>query len=314
MYQKLFLIHAKFLTSGQDNSLSKESVSKYKKIVIIGAPRSGTNMLRDILTKFDGVGTWPCDEINYIWRHGNVLLKTDEFSRENTSLRIKNYINYAFSNLAKKNKLDFVVEKTCANSLRVQFVDEVLPDAIYIYIVRDGVDVVGSASLRWKAAIDWPYIMKKVYFVPFTDLPYYALRYLTNQVFRLFSKGNRLAFWGPLFHEQDLALSQYSLDEVCALQWKRCVDLSDEAFSDFQASKVIKVKYEKFVNNPFNEVSRILQHVGIPFSVDDIVQATSNISAHSIGKGRKNLNSQQLEKVNALVFDTLSKHGYMSTL
>ena len=101
------MIHSTFLASGQDNSLSKETVSEYKKIVIIGAPRSGTNLLRDVLTKFDGVGTWPCDEINYIWRHGNVLVKTDEFSRENATQRIKNYINYAFSNLARKNKLEF---------------------------------------------------------------------------------------------------------------------------------------------------------------------------------------------------------------
>jgi len=34
-------------------------------IIIVGAPRSGTNMLRDVLTSFDGVCTWPCDEINY---------------------------------------------------------------------------------------------------------------------------------------------------------------------------------------------------------------------------------------------------------
>ena len=289
-------------------------MSEYKKIVIIGAPRSGTNMLRDVLTKFDGVGTWPCDEINYIWRHGNVLVKTDEFSREIATQRIKNYINYAFSNLARKNKLEFVVEKTCANSLRVQFVDEVIPDATYIYIVRDGVDVVGSASLRWKARVDWPYIVKKINYVPFPDLPFYALRYLANQAFRLFSKENRLLFWGPRFHDQDWALSQYSLEEVCALQWKRCVDLSDKAFSDFQASKVIKVKYEKFVKNPFKEVSKILQHVGIPFNGEDIEQATSNISDCSIGKGRNSLNSQQIEKINAFVIDTLSKHGYMSTL
>ena len=43
-------------------------------VVIIGAARSGTNMLRDVLVKLPGVGTWPCDEINYIWRHGNALL------------------------------------------------------------------------------------------------------------------------------------------------------------------------------------------------------------------------------------------------
>ena len=51
-------------------------------VVIIGAPRSGTNMLRDILSTFEGVATWPCDEINYIWRHGNMSYPSDEIPRE----------------------------------------------------------------------------------------------------------------------------------------------------------------------------------------------------------------------------------------
>ena len=37
-----------------------------KPVVIIGAPRSGTNMLRDVLCDWPGVVTWPCDEINLI--------------------------------------------------------------------------------------------------------------------------------------------------------------------------------------------------------------------------------------------------------
>ena len=54
-------------------------------IVLVGAPRSGTNMLRDVLTALDGIGTWPCDEINYIWRHGNVRYPSDELPRENAT-------------------------------------------------------------------------------------------------------------------------------------------------------------------------------------------------------------------------------------
>ena len=70
----------------------------YKKLIIIGAPRSGTNMLRDLLCSIDGVGTWPCDEINYIWRHGNLKENTDEFKSHHASEKaiatlIKNLIN-----------------------------------------------------------------------------------------------------------------------------------------------------------------------------------------------------------------------------
>ena len=70
-------------------------------ILIIGAPRSGTNMLRDILTTFDGVSTWPCDEINYIWRHGNVLYPSDEIPIDRATPDVKKYINKCFNKIRK---------------------------------------------------------------------------------------------------------------------------------------------------------------------------------------------------------------------
>ena len=73
----------------------------YQPLIIIGAPRSGTNMLRDLLTELPGVGTWPCDEINYIWRHGNVQYPSDEFIPHMATPRIRKYIRKQFDRSAK---------------------------------------------------------------------------------------------------------------------------------------------------------------------------------------------------------------------
>jgi len=59
---------------------SKEN--NLKPIIIIGAARSGTNILRDTLTQLPSITTWSCDEINYIWRHGNINYPSDEFPVE----------------------------------------------------------------------------------------------------------------------------------------------------------------------------------------------------------------------------------------
>jgi len=131
-------------------------------VVIIGAPRSGTNMLRDLLCSVDGVATWPCDEINYIWRHGNLRYPSDAFSPDMVNPRIQQYIRGQFSWVAKKYGARIVVEKTCANSLRVDFVERVLSQPKYIFIARDGVDVVCSAMRRWRAKLDLPYVLRKV--------------------------------------------------------------------------------------------------------------------------------------------------------
>ena len=105
-------------------------------IVIIGAPRSGTNMLRDILTSLDGICTWPCDEINYIWRHEIwYILPIFEIPATKVTTSIKKFINSCFDDIRDQYKSDIVVEKTCANSLRVPFVDKVSARCkVYFYI------------------------------------------------------------------------------------------------------------------------------------------------------------------------------------
>lgn len=283
---------------------------EYQPIIIIGAPRSGTNMLRDVLCEFQGVGTWPCDEINYIWRHGNIHSETDEFTTEMARSEVKKFIRKEFDQFAKKEGLEFLIEKTCANSLRVPFVDQIIPEAKYIFIVRDGVDAVGSATLRWKAKLDIPYILKKVRYVPWTDLPFYGFRYIGSRIYKFFSKEKRLSFWGPQFNGLNEALEKYSLEEVCALQWQRCVDLSERAFENMPDDRVVRVKYEDFVTNPVTELSRILEELNIPFDSETVEKSVLSISSKSIGKGRQALSSEQFDKVNSLISDTLNKFGY----
>ena len=54
-------------------------------LIIIGAGRSGTNALRDALTSLPGFKTWPCDEINAIWRFVNYSVPYDEFIVEHAT-------------------------------------------------------------------------------------------------------------------------------------------------------------------------------------------------------------------------------------
>ena len=288
----------------------KAKVRSFQSIVIIGAPRSGTNMLRDILCQFDKVSTWPCDEINYIWRHGNLSHPSDELPEKLATSSIKNYIRRRFNWVAEKNKASFVVEKTCANSLRVPFVDEVIRDAKYIYIVRDGLDVIGSARLRWTAKLDVPYIFRKMRFVPLLDLPYYALRYLRSRVYRLLSSDNRLEFWGPSLKGMDLLLKKYNLNEICALQWKKCVDYSDLAFSKIPDNKVYKLRYEDFVESPVQELIKIIDFIGLNVPDSTIKDSVKSVSSKSVGKGREKLTSVDKDSLMKIIDDTMVKHGY----
>lgn len=280
-------------------------------VIIVGAPRSGTNMLRDVLTSFDSVATWPCDEINYIWRHGNVRYPSDEIPAQRATPTIKNYIRQCFSGIRGKYNAGVVVEKTCANSLRVPFVDAIMPDAKYVFIYRDGIDATGSAKERWTAKLDIPYILEKVRFVPKTDLPYYGLRYFWARLYRFISREKRLAFWGPALDGMPEILQKHTLNEVCALQWQRCVDKSEEAFSAMPSDKVIRVRYEDFVREPTQELTRILQFIGKDVEPQEIAMAVKGVSPRSLGKGRKALGEEEVANLESLVGQTLKRYDYL---
>ena len=144
----------------------------HNKVIIIGAARSGTNMLRDALVKFQSCDTWDCDEINYIWRYGNRNYPNDELTSNDANAKAISYINRAFDRCAKQKECEYLVEKTCANSLRVSFVDKVVENALFLNIVRDCSDVVSSAFDRWTANVDAGYLAKKAKHVPLGDLPF----------------------------------------------------------------------------------------------------------------------------------------------
>jgi len=283
---------------------------EFQPVIIIGAPRSGTNMLRDMLVELSGVGTWPCDEINYIWRHGNVCHSSDQFTQEMATPKEQEYIRSQFGKLVYTKNLDTVIEKTCANSLRVSFVDKILPEAKYIFIVRDGMDVVGSALQRWTASLDINYVLQKARYVPPMDLPYYMLRYMAHRMYRLISRDNRLALWGPVMDNTDELLKRYNLTEVCALQWKACVNQAEHNLTRLAPEKVITIKYEEFVRDPVTEFSRLADFLNkdVPDTVNDYLR--SNIKLDSIGKGRKILGEAGVKKLHPLIASTMDRYNY----
>lgn len=279
----------------------------YKKLIIIGAARSGTNMLRDVLTKKKEFSTWPCDEINYIWRYGNKHVSHDELNESHIDEKNKKYINNAFDKINKKYKTEYTVEKTCANSLRVNFVENILHKPLYINIVRDPVDVVASAKKRWKAELDIPYILKKARYVPVKDLPYYGFRYIKNRINKLFNNDDTLSYWGPQLKGMNDIISKSSIEEICAYQWEASVRKSYEDLKNIDKNRVYKIRYIDFVRNPDEELKKLFDFYNINYSENEIAKLTQDVHPGSLGKGYKQLEEKEIEKVKKITEKTYKK-------
>ena len=168
----------------------------------------------------------------------------------------------------------------------------------------------GSALECWQASLDIPYIFKKAKYVPPADLPYYATRYLWNHLYRFVSREKRLAFWGPALDGMDVLLEKYSLTEICALQWKRCVDNAERDFLQIPADRIVRVSYEEFVHNPVIEFEKIANFIGREATEDIREHLKKNVRPDSVGKGRKALGAEQIASLRPLISDTLVRYGY----
>lgn len=290
-------------------------------LVIIGAPRSGTNMLRDILTGVPGFATWPCDEINMVWRHGNRGHPSDELRSGHASPAVRTYVRRQFDKIRRKSGAEVVVEKTCANSLRVPFVRRCLPNARFLFITRDGVDAAASAVSRWDAPLDVRYTAAKARFVPPTDLPYYGARFIAARlrpdqgdgrsepaVSRRGAANVPVRWWGPQTEDWRELATGRPLGEICMIQWQRCVEASMKALSQLPTEQVLHLSYEAFVAQPQAGLRDILTFIGRPGAFDP--GAVASVSTTSVGKGRERLSVAERARLVALGSKTLRALGY----
>lgn len=287
---------------------------EFTPLVIVGAARSGTNALRDALTMLSGFSTWPCDEINPIWRHGNLDWPNDEIPSERATEHVSRSIRRSFQEIWLLNgRTRFVVEKTCANSLRVPFVNRVLPEARYIFIVRNGYDVIASARKRWKGELEvngLRYYLAKARFAPKLDLPRYAFSAVCNRIAMRFGRQRHFSSWGPQFSGLE-ELQDVSLEEIVARQWAACVTSSDKAFSRIGKDKVLVLKYERFASCPAVELTKILEWLNFPVSPLEISAAASTVRHTSIGKGEA-IASSFPEDLGHILEQPMLTHGYLN--
>lgn len=193
-------------------------------IIVVGAGRSGTTMLRDVLGQNPAVAS--CDfELNYLWRSGHATLAHDFLSPgEHLTPHIAHRIRAGLERERRRKDRRRVLDKTVANVVRLGYVHAVLPDARIVHIVRDGRAVVASAMKRWRASETPGYYAAKLATVPWRDVVAYGARFVARAVQTQWRGRDYRQSWGPRFPGIDDAVRRYSLARVCAMQWRLSVE------------------------------------------------------------------------------------------
>lgn len=265
-------------------------IYKINPIIILGAPRSGTNMLRDLICQYPKFTTWNCDEINPIWKYKNYN-KSDELKVDDLNKNIDSFIKNEFYKISNRNQLN-VVEKTCANTLRPSFINSIFPNAKFLFIYRNGYDCVVSAKKKKQKRFDLKYQMKKIKYSPFLSYPFLLKEKLFTNV------------WGPKYDgiENDI-VNKHEL-EVVSKQWMKCNIITDKFLSTISKSNYIKINYDAFVSNPKLGLTDLINFLEIPsskiktFNIKHIFKTSIGNSKNFLNEEEKFLISKYIDELN----------------
>ena len=195
-----------------------------KPIIIVGAPRSGTTILSLILKQHPHLAF--LDEPRLIWRYGNDR-KSDMLTRDNATPAVCAHIRSEFAAAVRAADRPRLLEKTPANSLRLEFVDRVFPDCKIIHITRGGVESVLSIRRFWTqhaTGVRPAKLRQRLREVGLRRAPFYAAELLRRTLSSRVPGMVKKPVWGPRIPGIDALLRDLDLLDVCSLQWRTCVE------------------------------------------------------------------------------------------
>lgn len=216
-------------------------------IVVIGAPRTGTSILGWILARHREVAF--CNEPRLVWRYGNDR-KSDMLRPEDARPAVRSYIRAWLAAYVRESGGRRLVEKTPANSLRMGFVDHVLPDARFVHVLRNPVDAVLSIQHYWSRFAGGVghrllrrRLLRRLREMDPRQISHYALEFSRRLLPR------RLAgpqVWGPRFPGVEAMLRELDLVEVCAMQWRLCVEAACRYGRTLPPERYLECRLESF--------------------------------------------------------------------
>ncbi len=275
-------------------------------VVIVGAARSGTKILRDTLAAATGGGVVPYD-IGFVWRVGQSP-PDDVLDPATATPRRRRFITGYLERYAA-GEPRAVIEKTVGNTLRVPFVSAVLPGAAYVHLLRDGVDVAESTMRQWSAPADARYLRDKVRHFPLRLAPTYGRAYALSLLRRRLKADARVASWGPRYPGIDRDLRDAGLLTVCARQWRASVTTARRDFADL-GLPVLEVRYEDLVARPAAVLSDVADFCDLPSDVGSLEAASRRIVPGRSGVGAASLEASELSALDTEIGDLLEELGY----
>lgn len=288
------------------------NLSLDRPVVILGAPRCGTSILGRLLQAHpDFVHA---REPRLVWRYGNDGY-SDQLLAHQATPRIISHIKHYFAKLILKESGTRLLEKTPSNSLRVQFVDRVFPDAIYVHITRNGFDAVPSIHSFWlnnssgiinsRIGDGRSILLQRLNEMSVRQAPYYTKEFIHRALFKGAGKSSRL--WGPRLPGLAEMVRDMSILEVSAMQWRQCTELACHDGRLIGQERYMEIRLEEL---NLSKLEAILEHAGL--TMHSAVEEAYNkeFDNQASQKRRNELSDADRTSLRRIISPTMKWLGY----
>jgi len=232
----------------------KKSKKEFSPVFIIGCGRSGTTILGNTLSRHPKIKY--LNERRDLWHKAypefdiwnkdtqDPKLYVDE---KDVILKKNNLLHHLFFRKQVLGNAKILLEKLPINNFRLKFLKESFPNAKYIYLTRNGLEVSKSIG---------GLIQKQNWF---TGDKYELLKkYISD---------NRIIFRTDI--NSNLGKGMW--------EWKLSIDESDCFFKKENKDNFIHLSYQDLINNPLQVISDIFDFLGLDYTEYWISEMSKNI-------------------------------------
>jgi len=262
-------------------------------IFIVGAPRSGTQLLMSAIRASRHVRTWP-GEGHEVWEadyhpslrswDSNVLNEDDVVPEYAKRIRRRFFLNAG----SRRRLLD----KSPRNALKIPWVNAIFPHCRFLFMIRDGRDNVNSLINAWRSPRYRTYRLPQRHAIPGVDP----------------------SWWKFVLYPGWMEDRSGPLEVICAKQWVYSNHYGLDGGREIDRDRWMEVRYEDLVENPDEEMRRVFDFIDLPYDPKVSAKAQSLTPVNVVtpperGKWRKE-NPDEINAVLPLIRPMMEKLGY----
>jgi hypothetical protein len=242
---------------------------------IVGSPRSGTSILRRIISLHPDVTSY--SEAIWVWDYRDMNSMRDHLKlSKDVSVSDANRIRWTFGLWQKLQNKPIFLNKNPRSSVRISYIKEIFPDGKIIHIVRDGRAVVHSVITRIRRE-SW---REKIPLGAFCKPPNWRTIYKLPMI------------------------------ERHAYQWTGIIEEINRQKQTVEPKNWLEIRYEDLCSDTEAVLDKIFSFLAIevtPRQKEKMSELTAPLHWH----WKQNIEKKDIEKMSTIMRKWLAYYGYL---